>query len=154
MKDHHSSRCSIAVCSSSTRWFRYEFYTFLGTSLQSLCTQIYYLGDFPQTFPSTQNVMLPAPFSACSMPTLYLFIYFNINITQKRESGFPGSSVIKNPSANAGDTGSVPGLGRFRGEGNDNPLPYSCLKNPMDREAWRATIQRVTKTKHTKESLF
>ena len=67
---------------------------------------------------------------------------------------FPGGSVIKNPSANAGDTGSVPGLGRFHGEGNDNPLQYSCLKNPMDREAWWATIQRVAKTKHTKGSLF
>ena len=91
----------------------------------------------------------------CLLNAYSLFIYFfNINITQRRESGFPGSSVIKNPSANAGDMGSVPGLGRFHGEGNDNPLQYSCLKNPMDREAWQATIQRVTKTKHTEESLF
>ena len=49
--------------------------------------------------------------------------------------GFPGGSVVKNPHVNAGDPGSVPGLGRSPGEGNGNPLQYYCLKNPMDREA-------------------
>ena len=51
--------------------------------------------------------------------------------------------VVKNPPANAGnikDAGSIPGSGRFCGEGNDNPLQSSCLENPMDRGAWRATI--------------
>ena len=46
---------------------------------------------------------------------------------------------VKNPSANAGDirdVGLIPGLGRFLGEGNDNPLQYSCLENPMDRRAY------------------
>ena len=50
--------------------------------------------------------------------------------------GFPGGSVIKNPPANAGDArdrGSIPGSGRSHGEGNGNPLQYSCLENPMDR---------------------
>ena len=47
--------------------------------------------------------------------------------------------MVKNPSANAGDMGSVPGLGRSPGGGNDNPLQYSCLGNPMDRGAWWAT---------------
>ena len=42
-------------------------------------------------------------------------------------------SAVKNPPANAGDEGSIPGLGRFPGEGNGNPLQYSCLENPMDR---------------------
>ena len=41
--------------------------------------------------------------------------------------------MLKNPSANAGDAGSIPGSGRSPGEGNDNPLQYSCLKNTMDR---------------------
>ena len=50
--------------------------------------------------------------------------------------GFPGISVVKNPPANAGDVSSVPRLGRSPGEGNDNPLQYSCLENPMDKEAW------------------
>ena len=46
--------------------------------------------------------------------------------------GFPGGSVVKNLLANAGDAGSIPGLGRSPGEGNGNPLQYSYLKNPMD----------------------
>ena len=54
--------------------------------------------------------------------------------------GFPGCSVVKNPPANAGDMGSIPRSGRYPGEGNVNPLQYSCLENPMDRGAWRATV--------------
>ena len=49
---------------------------------------------------------------------------------------FPGDSVVKNIPANAGDTGSIPGWGRSPEEENDNPLQYSCLGNPMEREAW------------------
>ena len=48
-------------------------------------------------------------------------------------SGFPGGSVIKNLPANAGDVGLIPASGRSPGEGNGNPLQYSCLENPMDR---------------------
>ena len=48
---------------------------------------------------------------------------------------FPGGSVVKNPPANAGDTGSIPGSGSSPGEGNGNPLQYSCLANPRDRGA-------------------
>ena len=48
--------------------------------------------------------------------------------------------------ANAGDEVSIPGLGRFPGEGNDNPLQYSCLENPMDRGAWLDTVHGVTKS--------
>ena len=54
--------------------------------------------------------------------------------------------VVKNPPANAGDirdAGSTPGSGRSPGEGNGNPLQASCLENPMDRGAWRATVPRV-----------
>ena len=57
--------------------------------------------------------------------------------------------VVKNPPANAGDArdvGSIPGLGRSPGEGNGNPLQCSCLENPTDRGAWRATFPRVTKS--------
>ena len=49
--------------------------------------------------------------------------------------GFPGGSAVKNLPANAGDASSVPGWGRSLGGGNDNPLQYSCLGNPMDRGA-------------------
>ena len=45
-----------------------------------------------------------------------------------------------------GDLNSIPGLGRSSGDGHDNPLQYSCLENPMDQGAWRATIHRVTKS--------
>ena len=59
------------------------------------------------------------------------------------------TSVVKNPPANAGDAGSVPGSGRSPGEGNANPLQYSCLENPMDRGAWQATVYWVTKESDT-----
>ena len=51
--------------------------------------------------------------------------------------------VVKNLPANAGDPGSISGSGRSPGERNSNPLQYSCLENPMDREAWQATILGV-----------
>ena len=54
--------------------------------------------------------------------------------------------VAKNPSANAGGVGLIPGSGRSPGEGNGNPLQYSCLENPMDRGAWRATVPGVAKS--------
>ena len=60
---------------------------------------------------------------------------------------FPGGSDGKASVYNAGDPGSIPGLGRSPGEGNGNPLQYSCLGNPMDGGAWQATVYRVTKSK-------
>ena len=57
--------------------------------------------------------------------------------------GFSSDSVVKNSPANAGDAGSIPGLARFPGEGNGNPLQYSCLEKLMDRGAWRATVRGV-----------
>ena len=57
--------------------------------------------------------------------------------------------VVKNLPANAGDArevGSIPGSGRSPGEGNGNPLQYSCLENPMDGGAWRAAVPRVAKS--------
>ena len=53
--------------------------------------------------------------------------------------------MVKNLHANAEDVGSIPGLGRFLGEGSSNPLQYSCLENLMDRGAWRATVHGVEK---------
>ena len=63
--------------------------------------------------------------------------------------GFPGGTVVKNPSANAGDSrdvGLIPGSGRSPGVGNGNPLQYSCLENSMDRRCWWATVHGVTKS--------
>ena len=59
---------------------------------------------------------------------------------------FPGGSTVKILPANAGDTGSISGLGRSPGGGNDNPLQYSCLENSKDRGVWRATVHGVTKS--------
>ena len=65
-------------------------------------------------------------------------------------NGFPNGLVDKESACNAGDTGDVggliPGLGRSPGDGHGNPLQYSCLENPMDKEAWWATDHGVTKS--------
>ena len=61
----------------------------------------------------------------------------------EKYTGFPGGSVIKNPSVNAG---LISGLGRSPGGRNGNPIQYSCLENPKDKGAPRATVQRVAKS--------
>ena len=60
--------------------------------------------------------------------------------------GFPGGSDGKESVRNVGDPGLIPELGRSLGEWNGYPLQYSCLENPMDRGAWRATVHRVAKS--------
>ena len=60
--------------------------------------------------------------------------------------GFPRKPVGKESACSAGDPGSIPGLGRSPGEGNDNPLQYSCLKNPMDKGTWWSTVHGVAKS--------
>ena len=59
--------------------------------------------------------------------------------------GFPGGSDSKESACNVKGLGSIPGLGRSPGEGNDNPLQYSFLGNPMDRGAWQATVHEIIK---------
>ena len=61
-------------------------------------------------------------------------------------TGFPSDSVVKNLPANAGDAGSIPWVRKTPWEGNGNPFQYSCLGNPMDREAWKAIVHGVTKS--------
>ena len=60
--------------------------------------------------------------------------------------GFPGDSDGKESSCNAGHSGSIPGSGRSPGKGNGNPLQYSYLENPIDREPWQATVHGVAKS--------
>ena len=91
---------------------------------------------------------------------MYLYIYIQafcvyiyINIKQKCFIyiyiwGFPHSSVGKESACNVGDLDSIPGSGRSPGEGNGNPLQYSCLENPMYREAWQAMVYGVTRVRH------
>ena len=65
--------------------------------------------------------------------------------------GFPGGSKVKNLPTNAGDAGdagSTPESRRSLGEGNGNPLQYSCLENPIDRGTWWATVHGVTRVRH------
>ena len=72
------------------------------------------------------------------IPSIYMSLIFNM--------GFPGGSEVKASAYNAGDLGSIPRSGRSPGEGNDNPLQYSCLENPMDQGAWWATVHGVAKS--------
>ena len=62
------------------------------------------------------------------------------------ESGFPGGSDSKESAYSAGELDSIPGSGRFPGEGNGYPLQYSCLENAMDAGTWWATVHGVTKS--------
>ena len=77
------------------------------------------------------------------------FFWFHL----RKFGGFPGSSDGKASAHNAGGLGSIPGLGRSPGEGNDNPLQYPCLGNPMDQGAWWATVHGVSKSQ-TRLSYF
>ena len=79
----------------------------------------------------------------------YKFLHIPERIPSCLLEGFPGGSVVKNPPANAGnsgDAGLIPGLGRSPEGGHGNPLQYSCLGNPMDRGAWWTTVHGVTKS--------
>ena len=60
--------------------------------------------------------------------------------------GFPGGAEVKASACSAGHLGSIPGLGSSPGEGNGNPLQYSCLENPIDGGAWQAAVHEVTKS--------
>ena len=71
-----------------------------------------------------------------------------LNMSSPCVKGFLAGSVVKNPPANTGDTGSIPGLGRFLGGENGNPLQYSCLGNPMNRGAWLAIVCGIVRVGH------
>ena len=71
-----------------------------------------------------------------------------LSSTREFKRGFPHSSVGVESACNAGDLGLIPGSRRSPGKGNGNPLQYSCLKNPMDRGAWQATVHGVARVGH------
>ena len=86
--------------------------------------------------------------SVLSVLFLLLFSYHMGSLPKKAfRGGFPGGSEVKVSAWNAGGLGSIPGLGRFPGEGNGNPLQYSCLENPMEGGAWWATVHGVAKSR-------
>ena len=62
---------------------------------------------------------------------------------------FPGGAPVKNPPANAGDPGSIPGSGRSSGDGNGNPLQYSCWRIPKDKGVWWAIVHGLTESDTT-----
>ena len=68
--------------------------------------------------------------------------------------GFPGSSEVKASACNAGELGLIPRLGRSLGEGNSNPLQYSCLENPIDRGVWWAILHGVAESDTTERFHF
>ena len=73
---------------------------------------------------------------------------------RKTLMGFPGDSDGKESACSAGDLGLIPGSGRGPGEGNDYPLQYSCLENPIDRGAWWATVHEVTEADTTEQLIL
>ena len=84
----------------------------------------------------------------CSHSLCWTSARFPVQEDIKRENlheGFPGGSDGKESACNTGDVSLIPGSGRSLGEGNDNPLQYSCLGNSMDRGAWWATVHGVPK---------
>ena len=86
---------------------------------------------------------------------LFLQVGIKINVFVGKlipELGFPDGSAVKNLSADAGDIGSIPGLGRSPGEGNGNLLQYSCLENLMERGARWATVHGVTESDTTEHA--
>ena len=87
-------------------------------------------------FFTTQSPGKAIPESVPKACNLYIYIY----IYMFKIHGLPGGSMVKNLSATAGDAGFIPGSGRYPGEGNGNPLQDSCLGNPLDGEAWWATV--------------
>ena len=113
-------------------------------------------------FSHFMGVILPTAFLWSSLPAPQLQSYLNTpvhpgtNITQSiplSSIAFfflikvtPGGSLVTNLPADAGNAGSIPGSGRSPGEGNGNPLQYSCLGNPMDRGAWWATVHGVAES--------
>ena len=77
----------------------------------------------------------------------YFFILFMVSFALQKLINLISGSDSKASACNAGDPGSIPGSGRSLGEGNGNPLQYSCLENPMDRGAWWATVHGVAKSR-------
>ena len=81
----------------------------------------------------------------------YLF-YINLYVYIHKQGAFLIAQLVKNLPDNAGDLGSMPGLGRSPREGNGNPLQYSCLENPMDRGTWQAMVHGVARIRHNLET--
>ena len=118
----------------------------------SICSYYRILAIFPMVYcpplslSSTQgSVLQEVQTPGCNIGSLPLLKSF-VHPGRLLFRGFACSSVGKESACSAGDPGSIPGLGRSPGVGHGNSLQYSCLENPTDRGAWRATVHRVTQS--------
>ena len=100
-------------------------------------------GDLPDPGMEPESSALAGGFFTTEPPEKPYIIYYIIIYISV---AFPGGSDGKAPAYNVGGPGSIPGSGRSLGEGNGNPLQYSCLENPMDGGAWLAPVHGVTKS--------
>ena len=110
--------------------------------LQLLCSDS--SGKMPHTFETPKSKLSLQHHAQSASFIVYCLTPYCRSLPLPK--GFPGGSKAKESASNAGDLGSVPGLGRSPGEGNVNLLQYSCLENSTDRGAWQATAHAVTKS--------
>ena len=95
---------------------------------------------------------LSTAFGICFAELFVTYLKLNKQRSENRK-GLPWWFSSKESACNAQDVGSIPGSGRSPGEGNGNPLQFSCLENPTDRVAWRATVHEVAKESDTTDRL-
>ena len=122
--------------------FRYYRHTsFYCISLCRYCLLFFFFTDWKSVAALLWADLLVSFFLAVFAHFVYL-----CHILVILKWGFPGGSDSKESACNGGDSGSVPGLGRFPGEGNGNSLQYSCLENSTDRGAWQTIVHGVAKS--------
>ena len=87
---------------------------------------------------------------ACKMMNILTVKFFSLKnfLSFTIIKGFPGGAEVRASACSVGDLGSIPGSGRSPGDGNGNPLQYSCLENPMDGGAWWATVHGSQRVGH------
>ena len=110
----------------------------------SLVSTLVALGPLAAAQPASSSVTFRPPVHLCTeggrLEEPAVLSRYIFPPTYRREWGFPGGAEVKASACNVGDLGSIPGSGRSPGEGNSNPLQYSCLENPMDGGAWWVTV--------------
>ena len=150
----------LCVCWAQSRIFCSLFYlstlsqclNFIG--LQCMCYPLSLVQVFATTWTIAQQNPLSVEFfrqeywggSPPPSPVQGICLHLFRPVTCNLFHGLPCSSDGKESACNAEDLGLIPGLGRSSGEGNDNPLQYSCLENPTDRGLWQATVCGVTES--------
>ena len=102
---------------------------------------VYLISHLPRTLEAMVSQMIK------NLPAVQETQVWSLGQDDLLKKGFPDGSEVKVSACNAGDLGSIPGLGRSPGEGNGKPLQYSCLENPMDGGAWWATVHGVSKSR-------